>query len=155
MSLLPRRLFHCGLLVGLIAGCAHGGAANTDDGDEPRKLPPSGRGSIVTSDDLERSPGESIEKVLMARIPGIYASRTSDGSLAIRIRGGSSLQGNNDPLYIIDGVPIEPGPNGALTGINPKDIASIEVLKDAANTTMYGLRGANGVIIIKTKSPPP
>ena len=74
--------------------------------------------------------------------------------MAVRIRGGSSIQGNNEPLYIIDGIPIEPGPNGSLTGINPNDIASIEVLKDAASTTLYGVRGANGVIIIKTKHPP-
>jgi TonB-dependent SusC/RagA subfamily outer membrane receptor len=90
----------------------------------------------------------------MARIPGIWVTRTADGGVAIRIRGGTSILGNNEPLYIIDGVPIEPGPNGALTGINPNDIASIEVLKDAASTTLYGMRGANGVIIIKTKHPP-
>ena len=154
MSFLPRALLPCGLLIGLIAGCAHGGGAGTDEGDEPRRYPPSPRGSIVTSEDLERTPAEPIEKVLMSRIPGIWVTRTADGSLAIRIRGASSIQGNNEPLYIIDGIPIEPGPNGALTGINPKDIASIEVLKDAASTTMYGLRCANGVIIIKTKRPP-
>jgi TonB-dependent SusC/RagA subfamily outer membrane receptor len=90
----------------------------------------------------------------MARIPGIWVTRTANGGLAIRIRGGTSILGNNEPLYIIDGIPIEPGPNGALTGINPNDIASIEVLKDAASTTLYGMRGANGVIIIKTKHPP-
>jgi TonB-dependent SusC/RagA subfamily outer membrane receptor len=56
-------------------------------------------------------------------------------------------------LYVIDGVPITPGPGGSLSGINPSDIASIEVLKDAVSTTMYGSRGANGVILIKTKKP--
>ncbi len=153
MSFLPRALLPCGLLIGLISGCAHGSGTGSGEADEPRKFPPA-HGSIVTAEDLERTPAEPIEKVLMARIPGIWVTRTANGGLAIRIRGGTSILGNNEPLYIIDGIPIEPGPNGALTGINPNDIASIEVLKDAASTTLYGMRGANGVIIIKTKHPP-
>ena len=69
------------------------------------------------------------------------------------IRGAASVNGDNAPLYVIDGVPVEPGPNGDLTGLNPYDIESIKVLKDAASTTMYGVRGGNGVIVIKTKRP--
>src|SRR5439155_21778993 len=57
------------------------------------------------------------------------------------------------PLYVLDGVAIEPGPNGYLTGVNPNDIDSIEVLKEPAETALYGVRGANGVIIVKTKRP--
>ena len=56
-------------------------------------------------------------------------------------------------LYVVDGVTIQPGPNGALTGINPYDIESIKVLKDPADTSMYGMRGANGVIVVTTKKP--
>jgi TonB-dependent SusC/RagA subfamily outer membrane receptor len=78
-------------------------------------------------------------------------TRTPDGGVAIRIRGNSSISANMEPLYVIDGVEIQPGPGGALTGINPHDIASIEVLKDAASLAYYGLRAANGVILIKTK----
>ena len=62
--------------------------------------------------------------------------------------------GSNEPLYIVDGTPVLPGPNGGLIGINPRDIASIEVLKDAGSTAFYGLRGSNGVIVIKTKHAP-
>jgi iron complex outermembrane receptor protein len=62
--------------------------------------------------------------------------------------------GSNEPLYIIDGTPVLPGPNGGLIGIDARDIASIEVLKDAANTAFYGVRGSNGVILIKTKHAP-
>jgi TonB-dependent SusC/RagA subfamily outer membrane receptor len=109
--------------------------------------------AIVTAEDLDQAPTQPIEQILMARVPGIVVTRTPDGSLAIRIRGATSIEGRQDPLYVIDGVPIEPGPYGALTGINPYDIASIEVLKDAASTSLYGLRGANGVILIKTKPP--
>ena len=61
------------------------------------------------------------------------------------------MQGNNAPLYILDGVPFSPSTDGGLSGINPYDIQSIRVLKDAADITMYGVRGANGVIVIRTK----
>jgi TonB-dependent starch-binding outer membrane protein SusC len=146
-SLSLRALLSCGLITGLASGCAHSGG---DPADPPLPVP---ERSIVTSDDLQRSPTESIEKTLMAKVPGVWISRTSDGGLSIRIRGTSSLFASNEPLYIIDDIPINPGPEGSLSGINPYDIASIEVLKDASSTAMYGVRGANGVIIIKTKHP--
>ena len=132
------------LLIGLTACASSGPNANSSS------PAPSGR-SIVTAEDLERSPNESIESLLMSRVPGILVSRAQDGSLAIQIRGPSSLTASTDPLFIVNGTYFQAGPGGALTGINPFDIASIEVLKDAASTTMYGVRGANGVIIIKTK----
>ena len=132
------------LIVGLLVGCAHGGTGDGNAGDapEPRR---------VTADDLERTPTRSIEEVLSSRFPGVVVTRSPNGGLSVRIRGSTSIRGTNEPLFVIDGVPIEPGPGGALMGINPHDIESIEVLKDAADTTMYGVRGANGVIVIKTK----
>lgn len=138
----------CGLTGALLTSC---GGTRQDTGVIAAPAP-DGR-AIVTAEDLDRAPTQPIEQVLMARVPGILVSRTPDGSIAIRIRGPTSIEGRQDPLYVIDGMPIEPGPYGALTGINPYDIASIEVLKDAASTTLYGLRGANGVILITTKSP--
>ena len=110
--------------------------------------------NVVTSDDLERagdSNGDAILKALMAKVPGLQIARTADGTLAIRIRGTTSMSANDEPLYIIDGVEVHAGPGGALSGINAHDIASIEVLKDAASLSFYGLRAANGVIVIKTK----
>jgi TonB-dependent starch-binding outer membrane protein SusC len=89
----------------------------------------------------------------MERFPGVTVTRTADGAIALRIRGTTSILGSNEPLYVLDGVEIQAAPGGALAGINPYDIASIEVVKDPAGTAMYGLRGANGVIIIKTKRP--
>lgn len=147
-STITRVVLPWGLLIGLVSGCASGGANGSENGPAP-----SGR-AIVTSEDLERSPGQSIESILMSKVPGILVSRAQDGSLAMQIRGPSSLASNTDPLFIVDGAPFAAGPGGALTGINPFDIASIEVLKDAASTTMYGVRGANGVIIIKLKHGP-
>src|SRR5438105_4490694 len=85
--------------------------------------------------------------------PGVMVIRAADGSVSVRIRGTTSIRGSNEPLYVIDGVEIQPGPGGSLTGINPHDIATIEVVKDPAGEAMYGVRGANGVIIVKTKRP--
>jgi TonB-dependent SusC/RagA subfamily outer membrane receptor len=123
----------------------------TSPAPEPR---PTGEKNTVTSEEIQRqgSSDQPLEKVLQGRVAGVSVVRTADG-IAVRIRGGSSIYGNNEPLYILDGMPIQPGPNGALVGLNPNDIESIKVLKDAADTAMYGIRGANGVIVIKTKKP--
>ena len=110
--------------------------------------------SIVTAEEMERTPGESIEKLLAGRVSGVRVSKTADGGISVRIRGTTSINGNNEPLYVVDGIAIEPGPGGSLAGFGLNDIASIEVLKDAASTAMYGVRGANGVILITTKKPP-
>jgi len=107
----------------------------------------------VTAADIERNSGEPIEKILQAKVPGLSITRTADGGIAVQIRGPSSFHGNNAPLYVIDDVAIQPGPGGALTGINPHDIESIRVLKDPADTGIYGMRGANGVIVVTTKKP--
>jgi TonB-dependent SusC/RagA subfamily outer membrane receptor len=147
-STITRVVLPCSLLIGLVSACASGSA--NEAGSSPA---PNGR-SIVTSEDLERSPGQSVESVLMSKVPGIIVSRGQDGSIAIQIRGPSTLSSSTDPLFIVDGTPFQAGPGGSLTGINPFDISSIEVLKDATSTTMYGVRGANGVIIIKLKHGP-
>jgi TonB-dependent SusC/RagA subfamily outer membrane receptor len=96
---------------------------------------------------------QPIEQVLASRVSGVTITRAADGGIAVRIRGGTSLHGDDQPLYVVDGTPIRPGPGGALSGINPYDIASIRVLKDPVDTAMYGVRGANGVILIELKRP--
>ncbi len=107
----------------------------------------------MTAEDIQRTPAAPFEQILTAKFPGVWVTRTADGGISVRIRGTTSIEGSNEPLYVLDGIPIQAGPYGSLTGIVPADIASIEVLKDAISTTMYGLRGANGVILIKTKRP--
>lgn len=143
-------LSSAGLLVWVLSGCGPGSRAGRDDAAAPKT--PSGD-SIVTAEDIERTPPQSIEELLTSRFPGIMVTRSADGGIAIRIRGTTSVHGRTEPLFVIDGVPIEPGPGGSLFGINPHDIESIQVLTDAASTTMYGMRGANGIIVIKTKVP--
>ena len=145
-----RALLPFGLFMGLSSGCAHR--------NKPAASPPpstSAPGATVTADDIAKQPGQSVEQVLMGRFPGVEVTRTPDGGFAVRIRGGSSIRSGNSPLYVLDGVAIDPGPNGYLTGVNPNDIESIQVLKEPAETALYGVRGANGVIIIRTKRPPP
>jgi TonB-dependent SusC/RagA subfamily outer membrane receptor len=141
-SLSPRAVLSLGLLVGLTAGCAS---------RPTRREPPAS--NTVTAEDIEKNPTQPIEKVLQAKVPGVWVTRTPDGGVAVQIRGPTSFYGEQQPLYVVDGVPIQPGPNGALTGINAYDIESIKVLKDAADTAMYGMRGSNGVIVVTTKKP--
>jgi TonB-dependent SusC/RagA subfamily outer membrane receptor len=142
-SFLSNRLVPA-LAAALLAACA-------SSPKDPQAPAPSSTRNTISGEQLQQSPGEPIEKTLASRSPGVTIGRASDGSLSVRIRGGSSVSGNNEPLYILDGTPFTPGPSGALTGINPYDIESIKVLKDPAELSMYGSRGANGVIVIKTK----
>lgn len=135
-------------LLLLLSCAALGSCASSRGGAAPASAADA---ATVTSKEIEQSAEPNIEKLLAGRVAGVVVSRTADGGISVRIRGGSSLYGNNEPLYVVDGLPIEAGPGGALNGINPYDIESIRVLKDPAETSMYGSRGANGVILIKTK----
>ena len=90
---------------------------------------------------------------MAGRFAGVEVLRVR-GGIAVRIRGATSTMGSNEPLYVIDGMAVEPGPGGALVGINPHDIAKIRVLKDIGSTSFYGMRGANGVVVITTKRAP-
>lgn len=138
------------LSLAVVLAVAAGCASRAGSAPKPREE------STVTSEDIDRqgATDQPLEKVLQGRIAGVTVARAADGSIAVRIRGSLSIHGNNEPLYVLDGMAIQPGPNGSLTGINPSDIESIKVLKDPAETAMYGSRGANGVILIKTKRPP-
>jgi TonB-dependent SusC/RagA subfamily outer membrane receptor len=91
-----------------------------------------------------------VEELFVGRFPGVTVTRVP-GGIAVRIREGSTIMGSGEPLFVIDGQAIEAAPGGALVGINPADIQKIEVLKDIGSTAQYGVRGANGVILITTK----
>ena len=133
-----------GLLVGLGSGCVHRGSPS------PPSPPAASTGTAV---DIPRAPERSIEQMLMGHFPGVEVTRTVGGGISVRIRGTSSFLSSNEPLYVLDGMPLEPGSNGSFTWLNPYDIESIQVLRDPAETAIYGMRGANGVIVIKTKLP--
>jgi len=110
-------------------------------------------GSIasVKMSDLQKAPVRSFEEALAGRVSGVEVS-SSDGqpgaAVKIVVRGNNSVTQDNSPLYVVDGFPMENPDNNAL---NPAEIASIEILKDASSTAIYGARGANGVILITTK----
>lgn len=128
------------LLIGLAIGCASGRG-----GREPVDA------STVTAEDIEKRPGQPIEKVLQAQVPGVLVTRTADGGIAVQIRGSSPFSGDNAPLYLLNGAPFEPGPDGAIP-VNPYEIDTIKVLK-GAEAGLYGIQGSNGVILITTKKP--
>jgi TonB-dependent SusC/RagA subfamily outer membrane receptor len=101
------------------------------------------------ADDLRE---DALVKLLRGRAHGLNVTRTASGELAVQlIRGPTSFYGSNTPLYLVDDAPYTPGPGGALVGINPYDIESIQALTKPEETGFYGSRGANGVIVITLK----
>jgi TonB-linked SusC/RagA family outer membrane protein len=111
-------------------------------------------GSVVSvkTEAIRNVPSNSVERLLQGRAAGLQVVNSSQdpgAGATIRIRGGSSLRGSNAPLVVVDGFPL--GDAGDLKQINPVDIVSLEVLKDASASAIYGSRGANGVILITTK----
>ncbi len=113
-----------------------------------RKADLTGAVSAISAKDLEKQQENNPMKALQGKVPGmnITADGSPSGAATIRIRGVGTLN-DNDPLYIIDGVPTKSG----MHELNPNDIESIQVLKDAASASIYGSRAANGVIVITTK----
>ncbi|VXC13515.1 conserved hypothetical protein [Maribacter litoralis] len=120
---------------------------------------------VVKSEELEQVPVSTFEQTLRGSTAGLQASAVDGapgGNTQVRIRGIGSISASSEPLYVIDGIPVQNGSIGTIdnggsstnvmASINPNDIASISVLKDAASTAIYGSRGANGVILITTKS---
>lgn len=109
-------------------------------------------GSVVSvsGTDLRKVPVSSVAESLTGRLAGVQVSSTEgspDAEIKIRVRGGGSITQDNSPLYIVDGFPVN-----SISDIAPSDIQSIDVLKDASSTAIYGSRGANGVVIITTRS---
>ncbi len=108
--------------------------------------------STVSGDKVrERRAATQLSDLLEGNVAGVRVSEAG-GGIQVRIRGTNSIYGSSVPLYVVDGMPVKPGPGGTLHSVNPYDVESITVLKDAAAAAIYGSRGANGVIIIKTKS---
>ncbi|WP_246162260.1 SusC/RagA family TonB-linked outer membrane protein [Sphingobacterium phlebotomi] len=135
-----------------------------------RKSDLTGSVASIKAEDLTKGSNINMQQALQGRVPGVQIYQKSGepgAAMSVQIRGITSITGNNAPLYVIDGMPINdaaaigaPGVGGAtnnpnnrspLNTLNPADIASIEILKDASATAIYGSRGANGVVLITTK----
>lgn len=107
--------------------------------------------SKVTGTELTKVPVASVSQSLQGRIAGVEVTSQTGApgsSISVRVRGSSSISSSNDPLYIVDGIPVESG----LNNISPNDIENITVLKDASSAAIYGSRASNGVVLVTTKS---
>ena len=156
-----------GLLIGVMgftAGCASSQSSATNEQAEQveaeeevstgyGKVKRSNVTGAVSSVDVEetrrqRSP-TNLAQLIEGNVAGVRVMQVS-GGLRIQIRGVNSLNSGTDPLYIVDGMTVHPGPNGVLNDINPYDVKSITVLK-GPEAALYGSRGSNGVVVIETK----
>lgn len=118
-----------------------------------RKSDLTGSVSSVSSEEITQIPTSRVDQVLQGRAAGVQVTQASGApgaGTAIRVRGGNSITGSNEPLFVIDGIVV--GTNFNLNNINPNDIQSLEILKDASSIAIYGSRGANGVVLVTTKS---
>jgi TonB-dependent SusC/RagA subfamily outer membrane receptor len=154
----------CGFAVALVTGCGPTGSRRIEV-PTPDDQVSVGYGTQSKRDATAAitsvSPTEAdarvtrIEYLLQARVPGLEVLPLANGTFTLRIRGRHSLMGQtqtDEPLLVIDDIPVPQGSLGnALAGMAPRDVGRIDVLKDAAATSVYGSRGANGVIIITTK----
>ena len=115
-----------------------------------KKADLAGSVAVMDSKSFKDQPVARVEDALNGRMSGVQvtSSGVPGGAMKIRVRGASSVNKSNDPLYVVDGIVRETG----LEGINPEDIQSIQVLKDASSTAIYGARGANGVVMVQTKT---
>ncbi|MBM1106349.1 TonB-dependent receptor [Aurantibacter crassamenti] len=123
-----------------------------------RKSDLTGAVGQVDAEQLQERPAQSLNQALAGKVAGVQVNTNSGrpgGKTNVRIRGFSSINSSNNPLYVVDGVQLPQGNldqfSSAIDYLNPNDVVSIEVLKDASSTAIYGARGANGVILVTTK----
>lgn len=107
--------------------------------------------SVVDGDDVQGRPALHFEDLLEGQVAGVQVIRHPGGGVSFRIRGLGSINGDNEPLYVVDGMLVHVAPGRGLDWLSPGDIKRIEILKDASTTSMYGVRGANGVVVITTR----
>jgi TonB-dependent starch-binding outer membrane protein SusC len=150
----PLRVVGCVLAAALLASCQPISTRHEDplpDTTIGRRTSTASNSSWNRGED-SKEVFSRVEELLEGRAPGVQVLHLANGGFALRIRGLSSPTGGNDPLVVIDGTQSLDGTgNGALAALNPQDVVRIEVLKDAASTAFYGMRGANGVIVITTR----
>jgi iron complex outermembrane receptor protein len=142
------------ILAALLAAsaCRSSGEAKPDPG--PSMPPPAvaaAPAGEVTDADMKDVRVVRAEELLVGRFAGVEVLPLPGGGVSVRIRGATSVSLSTEPLYVVDGMPINAEPGGALKWLPPQDISKIEVLKDIGSTAFYGVRGANGVILITTK----
>ena len=121
--------------------------------DRVRAEEVTGSVSSLTAAEIEKQNVSRVEELIRGQMAGVTVTRMANGDYSFRIRGTRSLIGSNEPLLVIDGIPVSASSmTAALAGIAPNDVRRIDVLKDAGSTAAYGSRGANGVIVITTRA---
>ena len=150
----PHHARAAAVLAALLAAsaCRSSGEAKPDPG--PSLPPPAvvaATAGELTDEDVKDVRVVRAEELLVGRFAGVEVIPLPGGGVSVRIRGATSVSLSTEPLYVVDGMPIHAEPGGALKWLAPRDIAKIEVLKDIGSTAFYGVRGANGVILITTK----
>ncbi len=160
MSSRVAAILACALAITPLTACHHRSSVRTEP--EPTDKVKVGYGDqskdqtggavlSATADQLDEVKATQVEARLEGRFPGVEVVRTRSGGFLIRIRGVTTFLGDQTPLYVIDGIPVQVDPERGLDWLSLAEIARIDVLKDPAETSMYGVRGANGVILITTK----
>ena len=144
------------LIVTLATACSQAaqGGAGERARPHPSRLTSNGANAVssVTEEDIATMRVARIEELLMGRVPGLTVLRLANGDYSLRIRGRASFRGDDEPLIVIDGMPIrQGGASNALMSLDPGDVARIDVLKDAGATAVYGVQGGNGVLLITTR----
>ena len=143
-----------------LAGCASKSATAPPshvvpraEGAMGRSLQGEGTGalSVIDGADVQGIPSAQLERLLEGRVAGVQVMQLAGGGISIRIRGPGSINGDMEPLYVVDGMPVMNSAGRGLNWLNPGDIERIEILKDASTTSMYGMRGGNGVVLITTR----
>ena len=159
--LIVRGMIPCCLIVGSACHSYPGGPVlpkpagdevNVGYGTQDRR-DVSGAVAKADAEKLMSSSPRTVSDMLVGRFAGVEVFQLANGGTSIRIRGARSIKGNQEPLVVLDGMPQHNG-SASLADLDPHDIKSIEVLKDAAASSVYGSRGANGVILIATKRAP-
>jgi TonB-dependent SusC/RagA subfamily outer membrane receptor len=145
-----------GTLVALAAsGCAARRARPTSDVSGPvvqGRGVTAAAGTQVPPTEIAGFRGTRVEDLIQGRVAGVQVTAIGNGDYAVRIRGAKTIRGDDTPLYVIDGTQVRaPGILSALAGVSPQSVERIEVLKDAGATSIYGVQGGNGVIVITTK----
>lgn len=151
-----------GLVLASIVGChqrssvrpERPSAETVSDGYGEKSKDEAGGVQSVAVDDGPKNKVSRVEELLEGRFSGVQVQRTGDGDYSVSIRGAGSFMSSEQPLWVIDGVPYEVGPGRGLAWLNPADVVRIDLLKNPAETSIYGVRGANGVIVITTKRKP-
>lgn len=132
------------IIAGLVVAWASPAIAQTAT-PAPAPTPP----TTMRASESARERSTSLAQLLQGRLAGVTVSSAPDGGIIVRMGGPTSFYGGQSPLFVIDGMATES--NGTLSWLSPADVESIQALKDPSQTAIYGVRGANGVIVIRTK----